>query len=54
MASNPMLRALLTSIAYSRCDGIEHVRTDVRTYEELLTFSSYLTFRNAHRGAQNA
>jgi len=54
VASKPMLEALLTSIAYSRCDSSVHVRTDGRTNEELLTFSSYLTFRIPRGGAQNA
>ena len=54
MASEPMLGALLTSIALKQCDSSEHVRTYVRTNEELLTFSSYLTFRNARRGGCNA
>jgi hypothetical protein len=54
VASKPMLGALLTSIAYERCDSSEHVRTYVRTNEELLTFSSYLTVGNARGGAANA
>ena len=54
VASKPMLGALLTSIAYESCDSSEHVRTYVRTNEELLTFSSYLTVSNARGGAANA
>ena len=54
MASNRMLEALLTSIASKQCDSSVHVRTDGRTNEELLTFSSYLALGNARRGAQNA
>ena len=49
-----LLKALLTSIASKQCDSTLHVRTDGRTNEELLTFSSYLTLGNARGGAQNA
>jgi hypothetical protein len=49
-----MLKALLVSIASKHCDSTLHVRTDGRTNEELLTFSSYLTLGNARRGAENA
>jgi len=54
VGSKRMLGALLTSIAYKHCDSSQHVRTYVRTNEELLTFSSYLTFRIARRGGCNA
>jgi hypothetical protein len=50
VASEPMLGALLTSIASKQCDSSEHVRTYGRTNEEQLTLSSYVTFRNARRG----
>lgn len=47
MASKHCLQALLTSIAKQHV----HVRTDVRTNEELLTLIAYLALRLARRGA---
>jgi hypothetical protein len=54
VASKPMLEALLTSIAYSRCNSSVHVRTDGRTNEDELTFSSYVSLGNARGGAHHA
>jgi len=54
VASEPMLGALLTSIASKQCDSSEHVRTYVRTNEDELTLGSYLALGNARRGAENA
>jgi hypothetical protein len=54
VASKRMLEALLTSIAYRRCDSSVHVRTDGRTNAELLTLICFLTLSNARRGGCNA
>ena len=47
MASKHCLQALLTSNAHEHV----HVRTDVRTNEELLTLNAYVALRIARRGA---
>jgi hypothetical protein len=54
MASEPMLKALLTSIAYRTCDSSLHgLNTEGSTNEEQLKSRSYLTV-GTRGGAQDA